>query len=110
MNPSLVKRRTTSRICSVKPRFSWHTSTSGMGPLVLLGRAWYAMIFAPSAPANVMSWPSTVGSFAATDSGLRAAGDGDAAAAGDAAGDATGLATADGLAAAGLGAGLAAVT
>src|SRR4051812_18546765 len=59
------------------------------------------MIVAPPAPGYVMSWPSMVGSLAATDSGLRATGDGDAAAAGEAAGEAAGFAaTADGLAAA----------
>src|SRR5262252_3187484 len=56
------------------------------------------MIVAPSAPEKVMSWPSMLGSFAGTDNGLRATGDGDAE--GDAAGEAAGLATGDGLAAA----------
>src|SRR5437763_11938297 len=58
------------------------------------------MIVAPSAPGNVMSCPSMLGSLAAIDNGLRATGDGDAAgeAAGDAAGEAAGLAA--GLAAA----------
>src|SRR5579859_5073488 len=56
-----------------------------------------------------MSWPSTVGSLAATESGLRATGDGEPTASteGDAAGEAAGLAAAEGLAA-GLGARLAA--
>src|SRR5262249_4873799 len=44
------------------------------------------MMVAPSLAWKVMSWPSMVGSLAATDSGLCAAGDGDAA--GEAAGDA----------------------
>src|SRR5919199_2241614 len=60
-----------------------------------------------------MSWPSMDGSLAGTDKGLRATGDGDAAAAGEAAGEAagrtTGLTATLGLGeAAGLTAGLAA--
>src|SRR5215472_534868 len=59
------------------------------------------MMVAPSLAWKVMSWPSMVGSLAATDSGLCAAGDGDAAgdAAGEAAGDAAGDGDAAGLAA-----------
>src|SRR6266542_3008459 len=61
------------------------------------------MMVAPSLPGKVMSWPSIDGSFAGTDSGLCATGDGEATAdaAGAAAGEgeATGFAAGDGLAA-----------
>src|SRR5688500_10915542 len=78
-------------MCSVNPRFSWQTSTSGNGPLPR-GLAWYARSWA-SSPWKVIGPASIDGSLAGTDNGLRATageGDGDAAAAGD------GLATGDG--------------
>src|SRR5438067_2295355 len=65
-------------------------------------------MLAPSAPGNEMSWPSTVGSLADTESGLRATGEDEPTTLGEAAGEAAGLAGAimlEGLAA---GAGLAA--
>src|SRR6266496_4076584 len=90
-------------MCSSTPRFCSQTRTSGNGPSPF-GFAWYAMIVAPS-PGKVMSAMSMDGSLAGTESGLRAAaGDGDAAAAGEATGDGTGEA------AAGLGDGEAATT
>ena len=53
------------------------------------------MIDAPSAPVNLMFWPSTVGSFAGTDNGLRAPATGEDAADGDATGDTASDATGD---------------
>src|SRR5437867_4238730 len=48
-NPAVATRRTTSRMCSVCPRFSWMTTTPGTRPLAATGVATYAMSDAPSA-------------------------------------------------------------
>src|SRR2546423_10147675 len=47
--PAVATRRTTSRMCSVCPRFSWMTITPGTRPL-RLAFAMYAWRSAPSAP------------------------------------------------------------
>src|SRR5438105_11820936 len=63
---------------------------------------------APSALGNEMSWPSTVGSLADTESGLRATGDGEPTTLGEAAGAADGVPAATMLEGLAAGAGLAA--
>ena len=47
--PAVAARRTTSRMCSVCPRFSWITITPGTRPLAI-GLATYAMSEIPSVP------------------------------------------------------------
>src|SRR5881296_55675 len=47
--PAVAARRTTSRMCSVWPRFSWMTMTPGTRPLTF-GLATYAMSETPSVP------------------------------------------------------------